>query len=242
MISLVIPCYNESDRFSLLQGAILEFDRAWPDPFEVILVNDGSSDNTWAKMNILREQDMRNGVCQLINLPQNINKGGALKAGVNKANGSYILTLDADMSTAPSQLLTWQKRIPDLLDDDVIYIGSRGHLDSDLDALENRKKLGSLFNQFINCITPLKLVDTQCGFKLYPSGIAKELFNNLENLGWAHDIEILTRAYYQNIQVRPLPIKWVHVDGSKINVLRDGIKMAIESIKISRRLKSEYRN
>ena len=74
--------------------------------------------------------------------------------------------------------------------------------------------------------------DTQCGFKLYPGGEGKRVFGSLRTYGWAHDVEILYKAYLDGVKIVEMPLEWNAVEGSKIRVLRDGIKMLLESLSI----------
>jgi len=113
-ISLVIPCYNEAGRLGHLLKTLKSFDQKWTSPLEIILVDDGSTDDT-AK--IIEEKFPTNfsgdTSFNFVKLPQNEGKGGALKAGVTVATGDHILTLDADMATRPQELRKWLAKLRD---------------------------------------------------------------------------------------------------------------------------------
>ncbi len=241
MYSFVIPCFNESDRFERLEQAIQRYDQYSTVPVEVILVNDGSTDGTLDRMQAFAQQGFEWTSVKVLDLEKNLGKGGALRAGVLSAGGDFVLTLDADMSTDPMQLVAWKKKLAvEEFDSDTIRIANRAHPESEIKALQNRKSLGGFFNRYVKMITPLRQDDTQCGFKLYPGKIAKTLFYKLEDFGWAHDIELLCRAYYEGYKVVSLPVKWQHVGQAKINVYSDGLKMVLASGRIIKRLKREY--
>lgn len=222
-ISLVIPCYNESKRIHHLEKGIREFQKQWTTTAEIIVVDDGSSDDTSQQIQA-RLSDI-----QLITLDKNQGKGGALRAGVLVAKGDFILTLDADMATHPLELQRWlNKRKDGRFSDQEILIASRQHPESNIQVKEHRKWAGNLFNKWVKLLTPISVADTQCGFKLYPAAIAKLLFKELQIKGWAHDIELLYKAAHLNVPIRSMPIRWRHVDDEKIDVLSDGMKMAKE--------------
>ncbi len=242
MYSFVIPCYNESKRFFRLENAIKAYDTYTDKPVQVILVNDGSSDNTLDLMKQFARNVFKNTTVRVVDLKNNLGKGGALRAGVLAAKGDFILTLDADMSSDPKNLYDWKEHLGiHEFDQNTIYIANRAHKDSRIEVLKNRKSLGGLFNNYIQWITPLQEEDTQCGFKLYPKQIAFDLFTKLLNFGWAHDIELLYRAHLEGINICSLPIKWKHVGDAKINVFKDGLKMVIAALAIKRRLNNEYK-
>ena len=233
-LSLVIPCYNEVDRIQHLEKALKTFDSKWYNAYEVIVVDDGSTDNTAEKIKDALQNALSNATLNVISLEKNVGKGGAIQAGVAAATGDFILTIDADMATQPILLRNWLQRLPNnAFREDQILIGSREHGDSQVKAKSNRKTLGRVFNILTQLTTSLNFKDTQCGFKLYPAKVAKSLFANLQSKGWSHDVEILYKAQLQGIDIQSMPVLWQHIDGEKINVGSDGLKMALQTIRIS---------
>ena len=228
LLSLVIPCYNESKRIDLLLSGLADFEEKWKGAYEVIIVDDGSKDDTAAK--IKEAIDSKYGFLKakvaIEKMPQNGGKGSALKQGVAMANGDYILTLDADMSTKPAELLNWQKKDRNIFaQQDTIYIGSRRHAEGKIEALQSRKFIGGVFNSIVQLFTTLRLKDTQCGFKLYPRNAAKMLFGNMQSKGWAHDVELLYQGDLNDYHITEMPISWVNQPESKVNVVKDSIMM-----------------
>lgn len=232
-ISLLIPCYNEEKRLDNTIQALQEFEKSFDKSFEVILINDGSTDGTVDRIN--RDAYLNklrlNGQFQLIDLGFNAGKGGALKAGVKNASGDFILTLDADISTHPLEINKWIKSIE--LNDKKILIGSRELPESKISELPLRNFIGKVFNLVIRSFTGLNIQDTQCGFKLYPATIGKKVFEELQVTGWAHDVEILCRVKKHGAEIIEMPISWETKDGSKISVMSDSVKMFMEVVKIS---------
>jgi glycosyltransferase involved in cell wall biosynthesis/tetratricopeptide (TPR) repeat protein len=239
-ISLVIPCYNEESRVGILTNGIKQFDKNWGAKYELIVVDDGSSDNTVALL-----QEHLTGLSnasnvEIVPLEDNVGKGGALKEGVARATGDYILTLDADMATSPMELKNWLARLNrNSFNKDEILIGSREHRDSKVDG-RGRRAVGLMFNLVTQMMTSLTARDTQCGFKLYPAGIAKELFSNMKVKGWAHDVELLYKAQLDGNKVTSMPVTWKHVDDSKVNVLSDGINMVFTTIFTALRIRFDW--
>ncbi|MFK7948796.1 MAG: glycosyltransferase [Saprospiraceae bacterium] len=241
-LSLVIPCYNETDRVQHLTKALKAFDSKWYNAYEVVIVDDGSTDGTAEKINnSIGDKSLSNASVNIIKLDKNIGKGGALQAGIEAATGDFILTLDADMAAQPTILKNWLQQLPNhQFDDNQILIGSREHKDSQVQAKSDRKMLGRVFNILTQLTTSLNFKDTQCGFKLYPAAIAKSLFADLSSKGWSHDVEILYKAQLNGIDIQSMPVKWQHIEGEKINVGSDGMKMALQTILISWREKFNW--
>ncbi len=239
-LTIVVPCYNESDRIGLMYAGLDSFIGEWEGFLEIIIVNDGSKDNT---ADLLVAHDVYKKYSKIITVVSQANtgKGGALKNGVLKANGNYILTIDADMATPPGELLNWLEMWNGDPGLETIYIGSREHKDSTITKTGNRKFVGNIFNLIVRTISPLKIMDTQCGFKFYPADDGKRIFGTLKTYGWAHDVEILYKAYLDKIKIVEMPLDWHAVEGSKINVVVDGIKMLFEILSIVVKTKLGYK-
>ncbi len=238
-LSLVIPCYNEAARVPLLVAGLEDFCHRWEGPLEIFLVDDGSADTTatalQAAVSTLASKLVRVEVVR----QSNTGKGGALRTGVLRTTTDLVLTLDADMAAPPTELLAWFRREGGALRGGTVYIGSREHADSVIRDRGSRKLAGNIFNRVVRILTPLQVEDTQCGFKLFPGPSARALFSDLRTSGWAHDVELLWRAQNAGLAVRPMPISWSAVDGSKIHVFRDAVRMVREVLKISAILRRE---
>lgn len=235
-LSLVIPCYNESARVELMMQGLAEFEEKWKGGYEVIIVDDGSKDDTVQKTEAALTGKYAHlaGKVRIERMPANGGKGSALKHGVSKTNGDYVLTLDADMSTRPIELISWEKRERSLFSGaPVIYIGSRKHEDGKVEALKSRRFIGGIFNGVVQMFTTLQLKDTQCGFKLYPKDVAKFLFGQMQSTGWSHDVELLYQADLNGIGIVEMPVNWVNQPESKVNVVKDSAKMFFGVLSIS---------
>ena len=237
-LTLVIPCYNESDRIGLLYEGLRSFIEKWGKA-EIIIINDGSKDNTET---LLKEHEVYKQHKDIISVysQANTGKGGALRNGFLKATGEYILTLDADMATPPEELIKWLALMGGKPAANTIYIGSREHKDSVIKKQGDRKVAGNIFNFIVRLLTPLKARDTQCGFKLYPAGEAKRLFDGLQTYGWAHDVELLYKAYLDKVNIVEMPLAWNALEGSKISLVSDGFNMLWEILVIVAKTKRQY--
>jgi glycosyltransferase involved in cell wall biosynthesis/tetratricopeptide (TPR) repeat protein len=235
-LSLVIPLYNEVDRIGLMAEELKKFESVWKLPYEVVLVNDGSSDDTLSLLNAtyVEAEQVEQVSYKVINVEKNAGKGNALKVGVEAATGDHILTLDADMAATPDSLLHWLGALEGkTFDDSTILIASREHEDSVISTDKNdRRILGRTFNFGIQVLTGLSLQDTQCGFKLYPKEIGKRLFEQMRVKGWAHDVELMHNAKLYNIDVVEMSIHWKEVAESKVSMWSDGLKMGAVSVVI----------
>lgn len=231
-MSLVIPCYNEANRVKLLFQGIQDFKNQWQGEFEVIIVDDGSSDDTarYIQEHTCFVELCRQGKIQLIR-QVNMGKGAALRTGILAAKHEYSLTLDADMAAAPTELIEWQKSRA--FQASQLLIGSRELNANDVKDHWHRKFIGNVFNLLIRLIAGLKIRDTQCGFKLYPTELGQQLFRELQTNGWAHDVEILKRAKKKGIPIIEMPLHWEAVDGSKINIVTDSLQMFVEVCRIA---------
>ncbi len=241
-LSLIVPCYNEQKRIPKLVKTLENFHLKWGGPYEVVLVDDGSSDDTSGSLAThLAKSKLPEGTYHIHTLPKNIGKGGALQAGVAAATGDYLLTLDADMATQPLELKNWLRQLPKKkFDPETILIGSRENESSKVKGELLRRVAGLIFNFIIQVFTNLPFADTQCGFKLYPAAIGKELFAKLGSKGWAHDVEILYRASLQGVNIQTMPIAWEHQQDSKISLFRDSIRMFWDTMMIGLRLNWDW--
>ncbi len=232
-LSLIIPLYNEVDRLPRMIKTLRKFETEWTTPYEVLLVNDGSTDDTLAALGKeFGEHTATEGVAtyRILDQKKNQGKGHALKRGMAEAEGDHLLTLDADMACSPTTLFNWLQALPaQTFDSNTIYIGSREHPDSEIKAEGQRRTLGRLFNGWVQFLTGSNSRDTQCGFKLYPKELGQWLFEQMAVKGWAHDVELLHNARLYQVPVVEMPVEWEEVNDSKVSVWSDGIKMGISA-------------
>lgn len=223
--SIVIPAYNEAKRISPTLDHIVTFlrDKCWK--AEIIVVNDGSTDDT---AQVVKSYCDRIPFVHLIDNARNRGKGSAIRDGVLRATGDIILFTDADDSTPIEDA---DKLIAAISDGADIAIGSRW-VDRNLQSLPQpwyRRLNGRLYNLLLRKTLGLDLTDTQNGFKAFTRTAGKAVFTSQKIPGWGFDAESLFFAHKYRFTVREVPVEYTYVaEGSKIRPYRDGAKMLAE--------------
>lgn len=205
-LSVVIPAYNEEGCIAKTVQEIFEYLQKQDYDFEVIVVSDGSQDQTVESVKNLTEHYSE---LSLLELPSNQGKGAAVRQGVLKARGAYILYLDADHATDISELdQVW----PHLMRANTLVIGSRNLKNSRIAKHQpwTRVLLGRSANLLIRALLLPGIHDTQCGFKIFAAQDAQKLFQNLQTKRWAFDIEILAQAKKSGLRIKEIPVTWTN--------------------------------
>lgn len=220
-ISIIIPLYNESKRTNNLFNKIIKFISQKKINYEIIFVNDGSTDNTLEILRYYIKKIKKNNL-KIINYKKNKGKGYAIKKGVLASKEKWILTLDADLSVSLNQFLYWNKKYK--LKTNKVYFGSRNLKKSKVSTKYFRKLFGTVLQLILKNILHINLSDTQCGFKLYNKKYAFKIFKKLNIYDFSHDIELIYLLKKYHIDIVELPISWVYKSGSKVNLLCDSYK------------------
>ncbi|MGV3723286.1 MAG: dolichyl-phosphate beta-glucosyltransferase [Actinomycetota bacterium] len=212
MLSVVIPCYNEGTRFPRSLPILREYLDRTGYPYEILAVDDGSSDNTAA---IVTEAAQGMPQLKLLQYGQNRGKGYAVSYGMCRARGQWVLFSDADLSTPISEL---EKFLPYLDQGYDVVIGSRALAESNLEIRQPywRERLGRVMNALIRKASGLKFPDTQCGFKLFSRTAAQDIFPNITVDTWMFDVEALVIAQKLGYRVVDLPVTWLNSDESRV--------------------------
>lgn len=227
-LSIVIPAYNEAQRIPSTLRQVLSYAASLNQPYEVVVVDDGSSDGTAAVVSRFSEDD---GRVRLLQNGANCGKGAAVRNGMLTARGEYILFTDADLSapiTDAALLLTPLTGGYDLV------IGSRALRRDWIGVHQSlfRESAGKLFNFFIRLLTGLPVYDSQCGFKAFRREAAQAIFARQRIPGFGFDVENLYIARKLGFRALEVPVHWDHNAASKVHPLRDGARMALEVLKI----------
>jgi glycosyltransferase involved in cell wall biosynthesis len=226
-VSIVIPAFNEAVRIGESVRAINEFLEKLSFPTELVVVDDGSKDETSAVIAAFHFPRLR-----ILRNSTNHGKGFAVAMGVRAALGEYVLFSDADLST-PIEELDRLLRVATEENADIV-IGSRGLDGSFIEKHQSpvREMGGKFFNLMVRLFLGLNIHDTQCGFKLFRREKATPIFQKLTISGFGFDPELLFLASRAGLQIREIPVRWSHAEGSKIRFLRDGTRMFSDLIRI----------
>ena len=227
--SIVVPAYNEAQRLGDSLERILAHIARMRWSAEIIVVNDGSTDNTGA---IVAEFARRNPLIRLVDNPGNRGKGYTVRNGMLNASGQVLLFSDADLSSPIEEASKLFAVIENGRAD--VAIGSR-YLQSEMQTRKQplyRRMLGRAFNLALRATLGLSYVDTQCGFKAFSRKAANAIFPNMRIEGWGFDPEILFLAKRYGLEVTEVPVSWAHDHRSKINPIRDGARMLGELMRV----------
>jgi dolichyl-phosphate beta-glucosyltransferase len=226
--SIVLPAYNESERIAGTLEKILAYAARRDGNVEIIVVNDGSSDDT---ADMVRGYAVKYPMLQLLENPGNRGKGYSVRNGMMRARGDVLLFSDADLSSPIEEA---DKLFAAIAGGADVAIGSRW-LQSELQIQRqplHRQLFGRMFNLALRIILGLNFRDTQCGFKAFTRNAAEKIFPLQQIERWGFDPELLYLAREFGFTVKEIPVAWAHREGTRINPLRDGIRMFGELLKI----------
>ncbi len=226
-VTLVIPCFNEARR---LASTFAGIDRLPDVVTEVVVVDDGSTDDTLALATALASQRDR----VRVQAEPHRGKGGAVRAGVLTSQAAWVCFADADWSVPPESVLDFLP--PKAPPADVLIATREGASSRRRGEPRHRHLLGRAFNAWVRAVALPGLQDSQCGFKAFRGDVARELFGALATTGWAFDVELLRRAQLAGLRIAEVPVVWTHDADSRVRVGRDALGMAAEVVQIRRML------
>lgn len=238
MISIVIAAYNEEKRISPSLFKVKEYLTTQDMDYEIIVVDDGSTDQT---CKVVRDLTTDIPHLKVISYEMNRGKGYALRKGVLASKGELVLLTDADLSTPIEEL---SKLLPLISENECdIAIGSRALALSEIIKKQPwwRENMGKLFNKIVRILVLDDFNDTQCGFKIFSGGIARALFHEAKIDRFAYDVEILARAKKRGYRILEAPIRWINSPESKVNPFRDSLQMFFDLLRIRLTLAKDYK-
>ena len=226
--SIVIPAYNEGARLGATLEKVLTYlhQQGWD--AEVIVVNDGSRDNT---AEIVRSFAAKDPALRLVENPGNRGKGYSVRNGMLNARGRVVLFSDADLSSPIEEAPKLFQALENGAD---IAIGSRwlrAKTQTQRQPL-HRQLFGRIFNLLLRLTLGLKFKDTQCGFKAFKQRAAQTIFPLQKIERWGFDPEILFLARKFGLKVEEIPVAWGHSGDTRINPVLDGARMFQEMLHI----------
>ncbi len=218
-LSIVIPAFNEAERIGPTLERIVAYLRAEGRTAEILVVDDGSDDDTATAARRLAAPEV-----EVVHLPENRGKGAAVRAGVERTCGRRVLLTDADLSTPIEELARLEAaaaRAP-------VVFGSRALASSVIEVRQPayREGMGKLFNLLVRALGFRGIRDTQCGFKLLEGDLARALCRELTLDGFAWDVELLWLARRRGIAVEEVGVRWRNSPQSKVHAFRHAAQMA----------------
>ncbi len=229
--SVVIPAFNEARRLPPFLDTVVGFFEGRDEPYEVIVVDDGSTDGTSRIVEARQFPAVR-----VLKLGRNAGKGAAVRAGMLAARGAYRLFADADGATPIDEL----KRIEPLLvaGADVV-VGSRVLVDPGVSvtARRHRVAVGRVFNWLVAGVGLQGVADSQCGFKAFTAPVASRLFEALSTRGFGFDVELLMLAQAAGCRIVEVPVNWADQAESKVGFFRHGPGMLWQILKARSRVR-----
>jgi dolichyl-phosphate beta-glucosyltransferase len=234
-LSVVVPAYNEARRIGRTLPHLAAYVTARCAGAEVIVVDDGSADGTAAVVEDVVAALPVPGLVRLVRLRVNRGKGYAVRRGVLVSRGELVLTTDADLATPIEDLDRLQAAIAAGAD---VAVGSRAVARARILVHQPRYRewMGRAFNVLVRAAILPGIYDTQCGFKLFRGFLARSLFAAARVDGFAYDVEVLGLARAAGLVVVEVPVRWSHVEDSRVRPGRDALVMLRDLLAIAYRV------
>lgn len=225
-LSVVVPVYNEENRIKHGLKEILKYLDGKKYSWELVIVDDGSSDQTitLARNILVKIKNAR------VLASQHVGKGGAIKKGVLNSKGKWVIFLDIDLATPMNQL----EKFMDIREKFDIIIGSRKIKGARILVHQPkfREAGGRIFTFLTNLLLTKDISDITCGFKLFRGQVAKKLFRQSLLTGWSFDAEVLFLAQKTGARIKEMPVSWRDDPQTRVNLLRDTVESFLGLIKI----------
>jgi glycosyltransferase involved in cell wall biosynthesis len=227
-LSIIIPAYNEESRIGRCLEDVLAYANRKRWDYELIVVEDGSTDKTRSIVNEYNSYDKR---VKLLSLPTHLGKGGSIaSAALFAVTKEFVIYMDVDLAAEPPEL----ERLLDNIDGYDIVIGSR-ILRGNLPPVKrpiHRSVFSHLYSKLFRILFRIPVYDPQCGLKLFRAEITEKLLNEINVAGFAFDSDIIVKAFYLGLRIKEVPINWTHGKSSTLNVITEIRSMALDLFSI----------
>jgi len=227
-LSMVIPAYNEARRLPPTLTRLRDYLDAGADSYEVLVVDDGSDDDTLAVAQAVAREWPQ---LEVLALPHNQGKGAAVREGMLHARGALRAFSDADLSTPIEELPRLRSHLGGSCH---VAIASRDAPGSDIQVHQPRWRefMGRTYNRILRLLVLPGIRDTQCGFKLFTSEAAEACFAPLETFRFGFDAEVLVRAHRRGWEIAEVPVRWRHVEESRVGGIGDALRMLYDLVRL----------
>jgi glycosyltransferase involved in cell wall biosynthesis len=240
-LSIIVPAYNEAARLGKSLDQIIAYLGSYPGQSELIVVDDGSTDDTARVAEQSLAQSRNSAIrTELIRVSPNRGKGYVVRAGLLASRAPVALFTDADLSTpiteTPKLVEPIERGQADLT------FGSRA-LDRSLIGIHQpwrREQGGKVFNLIVRLATRLPFWDTQCGFKAFRMSVCRPIIEAATIDRFGFDVELIYVAHLAGLSLAEIPVRWNHYEGSKIEVARDSLRMTNEVRAIRRQARKGH--
>jgi dolichyl-phosphate beta-glucosyltransferase len=221
-LTIVIPSFKEAERLPLFLSTLT---KNMPNDISYIIVDDGSPIDDF---NLLceRVKPFLNPNVSLLRYDINRGKGGAIEFGLEHANTEYVGFLDADGSIPHYEVINLWEYTKSNLHLDLILSSRIKLLGKQIDRSIKRHISGRIFVTYLNFLFNVPVYDSQCGFKIFKLSLYNSIKSKIINKRWLWDTELLILSYLNGFKCAEVAIDWKDVQGSKINLISDAIKMA----------------
>jgi dolichyl-phosphate beta-glucosyltransferase len=228
MFSLVVPAYNEVMRLPGTLDRMRDHLDSAGEEYEVIVVDDGSHDGTANVAELRAETWPQLGV---VRLAVNAGKGAAVREGMLRACGEQRAFSDADLSAPLDELSRLRAR---LVGDCHVAIASRGLPDSNIKLHQPRPRefAGKTYNRILRLLVLPGIFDSQCGLKVFTATAAITCFTPLRTTRFGFDAEVLVRARRHGWSIAEVPVRWRHVEASRVSAGRDAARMLFDLLRL----------
>lgn len=225
-LSVVIPAYNEESRIGDTLRSAIDYLGTQAYTWDVLVVDDGSTDDTARVVEEFAEADPRIGLLSV----SHGGKGWAVRNGMLRSKAEYRFLCDADLSMPIEQV---DRFLPPAMEECDIAIGSRELPGAHRIGEPSRRHLmGRVFNGLVRLVVVPGISDTQCGFKCFRGPVAEGLFGSQLLSGFAFDVEMLFLARRRGLRIVEVPIDWHYRSLSRVRAFRDSLSMLMDVMKV----------
>jgi dolichyl-phosphate beta-glucosyltransferase len=226
LLSLIIPAYNEETRLPATLSRISDAMEARGEPYEVLVVVNGSTDRT---ADVVKAASERDGNIRLIVTPLP-GKGRAVRIGVTEARGDRIVFADADLSTPIEEVVGLTEQLDER--HQVVIASREGSGSRRVGEPYVRHLMGRVFNLLVQALAVPGIQDTQCGFKAFSRRGARDIFSRQRIVGFGFDVEVLFVARKLGYGIKEVPVTWEYAASSRVDPLKDTVRMFRDVLRV----------